>query len=132
MATVVDEKYFGGMLRLFRTKKGMSLREVAQRCGISAPYLSDIERGYREPPYQELLEKLMDVLALQGKTRFQLECMAYIERKKISEDLVEYLCVQAPASLEFIKKAKELKLSNEYFQVLTKVLEPAYYMEKKA
>ena len=132
MATVVDEKYFGGMLRLFRTKKGMSLQEVARRCGISAPYLSDIERGCREPPHQELLEKLMDVLVLQEKTRFQLECMAYIERKKISEDLVEYLCVQAPSSLEFIKKAKELKLSDEYFQALMKVLDPTYYMEKKA
>lgn len=38
-------------VRKARTESGVSLREVARRALISAPYLSDIERGHRFPPY---------------------------------------------------------------------------------
>jgi DNA-binding transcriptional regulator YiaG len=40
---VVDPDY----LRATRRAAGLSLREVARRCGISAAYLSDIELGRR-------------------------------------------------------------------------------------
>ncbi len=34
-------------MRLLREKAGLSLREVAVAMGVSAPYLSDMERGNR-------------------------------------------------------------------------------------
>lgn len=34
-------------LRALREASGLSLRKVARRMGISAPYLSDLERGNR-------------------------------------------------------------------------------------
>lgn len=37
----------GGYLRILREESGLSLREVARRLKISAPYLSDIERNRR-------------------------------------------------------------------------------------
>lgn len=37
----------GSMMREEREKAGISLREMARRLGISAPYLSDLERGNR-------------------------------------------------------------------------------------
>ena len=36
-------------LRKMRETAGMSLRELARRCGITAPYLCDIELGRRQP-----------------------------------------------------------------------------------
>ena len=36
-----------GRMREERERVGVSLREVARRMGISAPYLSDLERGRR-------------------------------------------------------------------------------------
>jgi predicted transcriptional regulator len=36
-----------GYLRATRKAAGLSLREVARRCGISAAYLSDVELGRR-------------------------------------------------------------------------------------
>jgi ribosome-binding protein aMBF1 (putative translation factor) len=35
-------------LRHDREQRGLSLREVARRCGVSAAFLSDVERGRRE------------------------------------------------------------------------------------
>lgn len=39
----------GESLRTEREAIGLSLREVARRCKISASYLSDIELGRRQP-----------------------------------------------------------------------------------
>jgi len=50
----------GPWLRERRQVAGLSLREMARQVGFSAPYLSDIERGNRNPPaaviaaYEEL------------------------------------------------------------------------------
>ena len=40
---------FGQHIRELRQTAGLSLRELARRVGITAPYLSDIEAGYRHP-----------------------------------------------------------------------------------
>lgn len=37
------------LLRSHREKKGISLREIARRMGLSAPYVSDVELGRRAP-----------------------------------------------------------------------------------
>ncbi len=40
---------FGGNLRELREKKGISLRVLAKKIGVSAAFLSDIELGRRFP-----------------------------------------------------------------------------------
>jgi len=44
---VIDHYLTGDKYRRMRKEKGLSLREVARRMGISAPYLSDLERAKR-------------------------------------------------------------------------------------
>ena len=39
----------GALLRARRSAKGMSLRELAARTGVSNAYLSELERGLHEP-----------------------------------------------------------------------------------
>jgi transcriptional regulator with XRE-family HTH domain len=39
--------HIGADLRKKRKERGFSLKEVAERMGISMPYLSDLERGNR-------------------------------------------------------------------------------------
>ncbi|MGH2761318.1 MAG: helix-turn-helix domain-containing protein [Thermoleophilaceae bacterium] len=39
----------GGLIRRQREMNELTLRELADRAGISNPYLSQIERGLREP-----------------------------------------------------------------------------------
>lgn len=45
----------GNWLRAERVKKNLSLRFVARKIGISAAYLSDIERGRRNVPKKLLV-----------------------------------------------------------------------------
>lgn len=55
---------FGPTLRQARAKKNMSLRVAAKSCGISATYLSMVERGQYAPPSKECIKKLCEVLGL--------------------------------------------------------------------
>ncbi len=54
-------KSFGQFIREKRDEKDLSLRELARRAGVSAPFLSDIELGRRFPS-DEVLEKLGAIL----------------------------------------------------------------------
>lgn len=50
----------GDVLRLLRTRSGLSLAEVAARAGCAKSYLSAIETGKRPAPGADLLERLAD------------------------------------------------------------------------
>jgi transcriptional regulator with XRE-family HTH domain len=39
----------GGVLREWRTAQGLRLSDVAERAGVSVQYLSEVERGRKEP-----------------------------------------------------------------------------------
>lgn len=47
LGKVPDPQFIASNMRHHRVNCGMSLREVATLMGISAPYLSDLERGRR-------------------------------------------------------------------------------------
>lgn len=47
---MIIDKRTGESIRHTRKGLGLSMREVARRAKISAPYLSDIERGNRRVP----------------------------------------------------------------------------------
>lgn len=53
----------GAVLRRIRLDQGRTLREVAGDAAISTPYLSEIERGRKEPS-SELLAAVAAVLGL--------------------------------------------------------------------
>ncbi|HEX4806623.1 MAG TPA: XRE family transcriptional regulator [Conexibacter sp.] len=42
----------GGRIRALREAEGLSLRDLAERCGVSAPMLSQVERGETSPTLQ--------------------------------------------------------------------------------
>lgn len=42
-----DHAYVGAEMRKFRKSRGVVLRVVADKLGYSIPYLSDLEKGYR-------------------------------------------------------------------------------------
>lgn len=44
---IVDQRELGLEMKSLREKSGISLRQLAERLKISAPYLSDMERGNR-------------------------------------------------------------------------------------
>lgn len=56
------EGTFGPMLRNLRNEKGYRLREFAKMVGISAAYLSQIERGEARPPREERVRAIARAL----------------------------------------------------------------------
>lgn len=53
---------FYDQLRQIRQRKGFKIREVAQRSGVSAAYISQIESGRRGTPSPDILLKLAEGL----------------------------------------------------------------------
>src|SRR6266550_5274068 len=51
----------GGFIRDLRQAAKISLRQLAERAGVSNPYLSQIERGLRKPS-AEVLQQLASAL----------------------------------------------------------------------
>lgn len=57
MATKLGDK-----LRAFRTKKGLTLEELARRAGLSKSYLWELENRESQSPSAEKLQAIADVL----------------------------------------------------------------------
>jgi transcriptional regulator with XRE-family HTH domain len=60
----------GDLIRRQRELSEMSMRQLANMAGISNPYLSQIERGLREPS-EKVLEAIADQLELSVHTMYQ-------------------------------------------------------------
>jgi transcriptional regulator with XRE-family HTH domain len=54
--TAVDNAATGRLAREARTKAGLSLREVARRLDLSAPYVGDLELGRRGWTAERVIE----------------------------------------------------------------------------
>ena len=52
----------GDMIAKARKEKGMTMKEMAEKCGISIGYLSHLEKGSRDNPSKEVMENIAVVL----------------------------------------------------------------------
>src|SRR5579884_515104 len=60
---------FGLLLRRYRRAAGLTQDELAERAGLSARGISDLERGARGRPYRDTVQMLADALALNPEDR---------------------------------------------------------------
>lgn len=59
----------GDFIRVQRKKSALSVRKLAERAGVSNPYLSQIERGLRQPS-AEILRGIARALSLSAETLY--------------------------------------------------------------
>ena len=52
-------------IRIYRLIRGLTIKELADRCGVSAGYICHLEKGNRDNPSTEVMENIAIVL---GKT----------------------------------------------------------------
>ena len=62
-----DESTFGQYVRRQRELQELTMRQLADLVGISNPYLSQIERGLREPS-ERVVEAIADNLEMSAET----------------------------------------------------------------
>ena len=60
---------FAVLLRRHRIAIGLSQEALAERAGLSARAVSDLERGARRAPYRETVRLLVDALQLSDADR---------------------------------------------------------------
>ncbi len=63
---------FGALLKHYRTSAGLTQEELAERSGLSARGISDLERGARERPHRDTLDLLIQALDLDTDQRATL------------------------------------------------------------
>lgn len=89
----MSEKYknFGDFLHQKRVSKGLSYRDLASILGVSAPYISDIEKDRRNAPSMEKLEKLADCLLLSDNERILMYDLAGAKKSEVAPDIPGYI-----------------------------------------
>ena len=82
---------FGEYLEEKRKSRNYSIRAFAKRIDISFTYLADVEKSRSKAFKLEILNKIIEVLQLDGKETDMLYDLAGKSRDTIAPDVEEYL-----------------------------------------
>ena len=107
----MKEITFGEYLAQLREKKDVTLRELARQLGISAPFLSDVEKGRKPPLTAERLEKLAEVLHLTKEETDEMNILVGKQKGTIAPDLPEYIMNEYVSNA--LRTAKDLDAGEE-------------------
>ena len=110
------EQTFGEFVRQKRMERGISLRGLAARLGLSPVYMSNIETSRRPAPTLEYLDKLAVELDLSKSDRtLLLDLAARPETQRVSADLPEYI-MERDIVRAALRTAKEVDATDEEWQ----------------
>lgn len=87
----------GKCLQELRMQKGLSMSELAERSGVTKSYLNSLERGIKDNPSIQILEKISAVLGMELGS-----LLRYVHERQTGS---------APFDAEWIKLISELKKS---------------------
>lgn len=112
----MNELNFGEFLQNKRESQKITLRQLAERLGVSAPFLSDVEKGRRNSPMDmDKLSLLKDILSL-NKEDYQIMLnLAGKQRNTVAPDLPEYIIDRDYVSAA-LRTARDLDAGEEEWQ----------------
>lgn len=84
-------KNFGDFLHQKRIAKGISYRELASVIGVSAPYVSDIEKDRRNAPAMDKLEKIAKYFNLSVEEKALMFDLAGEKKSEVAPDIPGYI-----------------------------------------
>lgn len=113
---------FGDFISKRRLELNMTLRGFAKELGVSAPYLSDIEKGNREPNEKKLLDSLVRGLKLNSEEAIKLFDMAAAQKKELAKDVSDYVTENEMAKVA-LRTAKAKGATKADWEQFIKVLE---------
>lgn len=92
---------FGEFVKSKRKAQFITQQQIANKLGVSAAYISDIEKGSRYPPTNnEQLPKLAEYLKLNENDLAQFYDLAGFSKNCVPPDLYEYIM-----SSEIVRRA---------------------------
>lgn len=114
------ESLFGGQLRRLRRAKELSLADLADAIKCSIVYISDVERGKRNPPSPHKIRKLLarmdeehrlsEMLLLAAKSRQSIEISVEDKNDEVADMLVALArrCDEGSMDDDLARKIKEI------------------------
>ena len=113
---------FGEYLKEKRLEKDINLRKLAGMLEIAPAYLSDIEKGKRNSPNQEIMEKIVSVLELSDDDKNTMFDLAAQGRENtVAPDISQYVTDNEKVRVA-LRKAQSLNLSDlEWVKIIEKM-----------
>ena len=110
VADTDDESTFGQFIRHQREMQDLTMRQLADLVGISNPYLSQIERGLREPS-ERVLEAIADNLEMSAET---LKRHRPRPPAKVSEESAVVAAIRADPDLSAKERAALIEVYDAF------------------
>lgn len=107
----MEKMTFGKYLSILREKKDVTLRELARQIGVSAPFLSDVEKDRKPPLTAERIEKVASALNLTKEETDKLNIIAGKQKGAIAPDLPAYIMNDFVSNA--LRTAKDLDAGEE-------------------
>ena len=121
---------FGDFISQKRIEKKYTMRELASKLSISAPYLADIEHGHRNPPDKDKLDELASVLGLSLAEKEEMLDLAGEKRGEAPPDLMDYM-VGKPYISYALRRMRDAGAGEDEWLEMVKDLERRTKLEKK-
>ena len=103
---------FGEFISQKRAGKQITLRKMADMLGVSAPFLTDVEKDRRNPFGLEKLTQLAKILDLSDEERELMYNLAGRKRNAVAPDLPEYIMERDYVSAA-LRTARDLDAGEE-------------------
>ena len=112
---------FGEFISQKRIEKQITLRKMAGMLGVSAPFLTDVEKDRRNPFDMEKLTQLTKILGLSNEERELMFNLAGKKRNAVAPDLPEYIMERDYVSAA-LRTARDLDAGEEEWNQFVKEL----------
>lgn len=106
---------FGAFLSEKREERDITLREFARQLGVSAPFLSDVEKNRSAPLIPERLEKAAQILHLSSDEKSEMYDIVGRQRDSVAPDLPEYIKGRDYVSVA-LRTARDLNAGEKEWQ----------------
>ena len=106
---MINNKKFGTYIRELRINNKIGQRELAQKIGVAASYLNDIEKNKRSAPKLIVIKKLSLILKIELNL---LNDLAGNSKKSLAPDIIEYI-EKNPNIVSLIRSLKNNNLKEE-------------------
>lgn len=103
---------FGEFISKKRVEKQITLRKMADMLGVSAPFLTDVEKDRRNPFDMEKLTQLAQILGLTPEENETMYNLAGKKRNAVAPDLPEYIIERDYVSAA-LRTARDLDAGEE-------------------
>ena len=91
MSEIREYANFGEFLAAKREDRDLTLREMARQMGVSAPFLSDVEKNRSAPLAKERLDRVAEILHLDTDEKTAMYDLVGRQRNTVAPDLPDYI-----------------------------------------